>query len=851
MVNRRGAPRKYWRYLLLAGLLVVAAASGSMLGYFMQFDLPDVRALEDYDPPTMTRVLAKDGSLVGTFAEQRRILIRHGEIPQIFKQALVAIEDSDFHLHTGIDFKGILRAAWRDVRTLSLAEGASTLTQQLARNLFLHRRKTIRRKLQEVVLALEIERRYSKQEILRFYCNQIYTGHGRYGIEAASRYYFGKPAREMDLNESATLAGLIQRPEALSPFKHPERSLRRRNAVLRRMLAEGYLTQDELDLALETPLPLRSQRRSPDHSPYFVEEVRRWLQAKYGSSSLYKEGLVVSTTLDPELQPYANEAMDLGLHQLDRRQGWRGVSARVPAGEDPQTWAPPSWSEDPAVGVVHDGVVTAVEPGKATVRVGPYSGALAEEQIRWTKTADPSELLEVGDRIRVRLLAVAEDGSAELALEQEPIVEAALIAIEPATGAIRALVGGFDFERSEFDRAIQARRQTGSAFKPFVYAAALTAGWTLADTILDEPTVFLDGSREAYQPENFGHKYYRRVTLRKALERSANVATVKLLDKIGYDAVIQLTRRLGITSQLQPFPSLALGAFESTLVELTSAYGVFANQGVHVRPYLVEEVRNHQGAFVEQVEPVVHDAVQPEIAYVMNQVLRGVVSDGTGRRAASLGYPLAGKTGTTDNNTDAWFIGYSPGLAVGVWVGFDEPRSLGSRETGALAALPIWRAFMERALPHLPREEFPRPPGVAVLAIDRLTGLKANRAANCKDVFTETFIEGTGPTRYCSKQRHQLLGMPYPFERYALNDRGELMVPADELDALLAAETEVYLIEGGRRLEAHTKGGTYQLPLSILPATGKAPLPAAIGDRYDVEGWLGTDGREARILRLD
>lgn len=818
----------------------------------MQFDLPDVRALQDYNPPVMTSVLANDDSLVESFAEERRILIEYRDVPPAFVQALIATEDSNFYNHPGFDLKGIIRALWSDLRHMEMKQGASTLTQQLARNLFLHRDKTIRRKLQEVVLALEIERQYTKQEILHFYCNQIYMGHGRYGIEAASGHYFGKSATELTLTEAATIAGLIQRPESISPYRNLQRALKRRNFVLRRMAEEGYLTETVASEAAGLPLEVAQQRRRENPAPYFVEDVRRWLQQEFGSSSLYKEGLEVRTTLDPELQEIANRAMDLGLRQLDRRQGWRGVTRRVQKGDDPTTWTSDAWEYGIDPDEVYDAVVMRVAPEQAHVRVANYEGSLGPKQVEWTGKSRPTDLFAAGDIIRVRVLAIDGEGQARFSLEQEPLAEAALVAIDPATGEVLAMTGGFDFERSEFNRATQAKRQTGSAFKPFVYAAGLAEGWSLADTLVDEPTVFLDRRLpDPYQPENYTNKYYETVTLRTALEKSANIATVTLLTRIGYRPVIDSVRRLGISADLRPYPSLALGSFEVTLLELTSAYGAFANQGVLVTPLLVKEVRNRDGALVTTIEPEVNDAVSPEIAYLMNRVLSGVISDGTGRAASSLGTELAGKTGTTDNNTDAWFVGYSPNLAVGVWVGFDEPRSLGSRETGAMAALPIWRAFMKGALAIRPAEEFPTPPDITVVSIDRKTGLKANHRAGCTSVISEVFVRGTEPTEYCTHEHHTLLDFPYPFQDYRLTERGSLAIPANKLDTLLDSEVDVFLVDGGTRLEAYTPLGRYTLNLEVLPAVEERPWPTRLNTRFDQSEWVGLDGRSARITWLD
>jgi penicillin-binding protein 1A len=839
--------RMPWRAIVvLSALTVLAAIAGTALGYLLRFDLPDVRALEDYSPPVMTRVLTPEGELVHTFAEERRILIEFREIPQVFQDALVSVEDADFHEHTGIDLKGVARAVWRDLQSLRLAEGASTLTQQLARNLFLHPEKTIKRKVQEAILALEIERQYTKEEILRFYANQIYMGHGRYGLEAASRHYFGKTARELTLPEAATLAGLIQRPESLSPIRHPRRALDRRNHVLRRMVQEGFLSPEQAERAQREPLVTAAATGTEDHAPYFIEEVRRWMQERYGSSGVYTEGLDVTTTLDPSLQEIANRAVDRGLRALDKRQGWRGAPGRVPAGEANETWDP-GWTVEPTPGAVGRGIVLAADAASATVRWDPYRGTLDRKAVAWTGAERVDRVLKPGDVVWVRAVELAPEGGARFELEQEPIVEGALLALDPRTGAVRALVGGFDFARSEFNRATQARRQTGSAFKPFVYAAALASGWTLADTIVDEPTVFLDSTNpEPYQPENFTNEYYGAITLRTALEKSANISTVKLLDEVGFEPVIRVAHDLGIESDLQPYPSLALGAFETTLLELTRAYAAFANEGVVVEPHLVTEVRRRDGSVVEAVEPSVRDAVSPQIAYLVNQVLRGVITDGTGQAAVDIPLPLAGKTGTTDNYTDAWFIGYSPRLAVGVWVGFDEPKPLGRLETGARAALPIWSDFMTEAAPLLPGDDFPRPHGIHVVPIDRRTGLRADPQAYCSSVAEEVFLAGTEPTERCTVFHHQRQRLPYPFQRYDIGENGELLLPVDDVDALLAADPAVRLVDGGTRLEAWLPQETITMPVRLV--TGPPPDERIASE---AGGWTGKDGRRARVIRVD
>jgi penicillin-binding protein 1A len=838
------------RTLLLGALILPAAIGGASLGYGLKGDLPDVEALDRYTPPLNTRVLARDGTTIGSFGEQRRTLLAQKDIPKVFAKALVSVEDASFYEHNGVDFRGIARAAWHDITTMSFAQGASTITQQLSRNLFLKPDKTPRRKVQEALLALEIERRYSKDEILRMYCNQVYMGHGRYGLEAAAQYYFGKHAGELDLPESALLAGIIQRPEGLSPFKNPEGAMRRRNHVLDRMVEVEAITPAVAEQAKKAPLDLTTRHDAVDIAPYFVEEVRRALQAKYGDEGIYQGGLEVSTGIDVAMQRIAGDAVERGLRQLDKRQGWRGRIDKVPADQNPAAWGSASWRDGVVERGIYDGVVLSTTRGKARVKAGSLEGFLDADGVAWTGRSDPAALVRAGDIVRVRVVSAKIPGAAVFALEQEPRVEGALVAIEPSTGAVRALVGGFDFRRSEFDRAMQARRQAGSSFKPFVYAAALQRGMTLSDRILDAPTVFVEpGTLSVYQPENYGDKYYGLITAREALEKSANISAVKVLDRAGFRPVIELARQLGVTTDLKPFPSMALGAFEVSLLEMTSAYGAFANQGVHVAPHLVEEVRSREGASLERTRPEVQEALDPQIASIMNALLEGVITDGTGAAAASLGRPLAGKTGTTDDFTDAWFIGYTPELVVGVWVGFDTKKSLGSRETGARAALPIWQEFMEEALRDTPPLPFPDAADVTRVTVDHATGLRANSSAGCTDLIEESFASGTEPTTDCTAAEHTRLALPWILQRYPLDEAGALLVPEDDLAALVQSEPFLSIDPGRRSIGVGGSAGTVSLPLRVV--AGKTPrLPAALEGQVDPAPWVGKDGRPAEVILL-
>jgi penicillin-binding protein 1A len=833
--------------MVLVALAALSAALGAVMGIVLKSDLPDVGALESYTPPLNTRVVARDGTVIASYGEQKRILLSHEEIPEVFREAVVAVEDSAFWDHGGIDFRGILRAAWHDIRTRSLEQGASTITQQLSRNLFLRSEKTVRRKIQEMILALEIERRYTKEEILRMYVNQVYMGHGRYGLEAASQFYFGRSARTLDLADAALLAGILQRPEALSPFRNPEAALRRRSHVLRRMTEIGVITREEATEVGETPLALATARDTASDSPYFVEWVRRWLQERFGDDMLYREGLYVRTTLDPELQALATRAVDEGLRRLDKRQGWRGPVDRLTEEVDLETVAREAWSRGVVAGEVTDGVVVSVDGSTARVRAGPIVARLDAGSIEWTGKKAPSSLFRAGDVVRVRILPDSGDPPRAL-LEQEPAAQAALLAVDPATGEVLAHVGGSDFRRSEFDRAFQARRQAGSAFKPILYAAALDTGVPPTRTYHDGPTVFLEpGTWTAYQPENYGEKYLGEVTVRTALEKSLNIASVKLLHDVGYEPVIQMARRLGIESELRPYPSLALGAFEVGLAEITSAYGALANQGVWVAPHHVRVVTDRYRSTLYETRPEVREALRPETAYLMNRLLEGVITDGTGTAAASLGRVVAGKTGTTDDFTDAWFVGYTPDLVVGVWVGFDVKRSLGSRETGAQAALPIWMAFMEGALAERPDREFPRPPAVIDVAVDRMTGLRANDLAGCRDVLVESFVDGTEPTRRCVAAEHARHLLPYPLQRFPLDDDGALLAPPAELERLLALLPTARLSLSGTLLEAFTGEGAVLFPVQPVPAPPEPEIP----EEVDRSTWFGADGIPAEVILLE
>ena len=655
-------------------------------------NMPKVESLSEFTPGVITRLFDRDGEVFATYAKEKRVLIEDGEVPPLLQNAILAAEDSNFFQHGGIDAEGVLRAMTQNLRQGRLAMGGSTITMQLARQLYLTPKKTWQRKAEEALLAVELEKKFSKQQILTLYCNLIFMGHGNYGMESAARAYFGKTVQDVDLSEAAILAGIPQRPSAYSPYRNPDLVITRRDYVLRRMREEGYITEEEYQETINLPLLVIPNRQKDLRAPYFAEEVRRYLESTYGSEGLLEQGLQVDTTLDPAIQAATEEALQQGLISLDHRHGWRGALHHVGI-EDLESYELPSWRDvELQAGNWYEALVTDVSSRGAEVRIGDTVLRMDPEGLKWTRHQDPRRVLKTGDVVWVSLSA-GEDEEAPLDvvhLEQEPELEGAAIVLESSTGAIRAMVGGWDFDRSSFNRATQARRQVGSAFKPFVFGAALETGFTPADTIFDAPTVFPGANNvPSYSPRNFYRKYYGITTLRRALEKSMNVCSAKLMDIVGVERTIDFARRCGIRSNLPPYPSLALGSAELIPLELAGAYSAIANQGVYLEPYLIERVHTPDGQELETHRPRAHKAMEPEIAYVLGHILEGVVDRGTAVRLSRLDLDLAGKTGTTDDYIDAWFVGYTPTYTILTWVGHDVNRSIGRNMTGAEAALPL------------------------------------------------------------------------------------------------------------------------------------------------------------------
>jgi penicillin-binding protein 1A len=692
-------------------LLLASIALGGLAGLFIVYksDLPQVKQLEYYRPNVITELYSDDGRTIGSFALERRIVVSYEQIPKLLKDAIVATEDQHFEEHWGVDFYGIARALTKDVITMKKAEGASTLTQQLSRLYFLTPEKSFKRKFQEILFSIQIERYYTKPQIMTLYCNQIYLGHGTYGFEAAAQYYFSKTLRNLKLEEIALLAGLPRNHVYYSPINYPENSRRRRDHVLDRMIIEKKIPPSEAEAAKKIPLVLNISSRQNTLAPYFTEEARKYLEQKYGSEQVHEKGLRVYTTLNIEVQQAANAALKKGLVDFDKRHGWRGALANTLKQKmgTPETYEHEDWKKSPIPGNTMVGLITAVKPKSAAVKFGEYTALLTEQNVAWTGKRLLTAIFRAGDLALFRILSVDRSKQQlKVDLEQKPLVQGALVVIESATGDIKAMLGGYDFEKSKFNRATQAYRQTGSSFKPFIYTMALDQGMSPADTILDSPVSF-PSAQGLWSPQNYDHKFEGIITLKRALAQSRNIPAVKLLDKYGVAKGIETVRKFGITSpNLSPYLPLALGSAEITLLEMTSAYTVFPNDGVRIVPRFIKRVTDYDGEVREESLADVREVISQTTARAMVDLLRGVVEFGTAQKAKVLGRAVAGKTGTTNDYTDAWFIGFTPSLTCGVWVGYDQKRSLGKGEVGAKAALPIWIDLMQRITRNNPPEEF-------------------------------------------------------------------------------------------------------------------------------------------------
>ncbi len=785
--------------LITFAVLSLLAAGGYIA--FLIAKLPKIDRLTDYKPPIVSQVYGDDGTLVGEFYLERRLVVPVNRMPRKLIQAFVAAEDASFYSHKGIDYFGIIRAAFKNLVSMRKKEGASTITQQVTKTMLLTPEKKLSRKIKEAILAKRMEERLTKDEILYLYLNQIYLGAGSYGVEAAAETYFGKHVDQLNLAEMAILAGLPKAPNAYSPIKHLDKAKERQGYVLDRMVREGFITEAEANHARSTTLVILTGRRAiNDQVAYFLEQMRIYLEGKYGEDQLYKGGLKIYTTMNAQMQKAAFESIRSGLKEVDKRQGFRGATKYLNQNELEKFSDDIENNIDSAAlkaGDTYTGVVTAVDTvkGVATVRVGDRFGTLDKKGMAWAgklalinsygKPEKPSKSIALGAVLELQVLTPDQNHQgAVFALDQIPEVQGALVSIDPRTGGVKAMIGGYDFRKSQFNRAVQAKRNAGSAFKPIIYAAALEKGFTAATVIDDSPVEYPAGAGKIWSPKNYDNSYRGPVTMREALTNSINVVSVKILSQIGVDYAVEFAKRLGFTAKIEPNLSLALGAASVSPLELTSAYTVFANKGIYQKPYYILKVTDSDGRILEEYRPPLPpeqpvdsppdssltvseqrpaqpkpllpsaatssdlraiQATSPEVAYLITNLMESVVQSGTGHRAAAIKRPVAGKTGTTNEMKDAWFVGYVPQLVTGVWVGFDnQSKSLGSGGSGGQAAAPIWANYMMNAVAGMPIERFEQPETVSVVRVNP----KSGKLTRGMDGTEESFVKGTEPSDY-------------------------------------------------------------------------------------------------------
>src|SRR3954466_2329534 len=773
-----------WIFAVGTVLFLVGIAGAAGLFWHFSKDLPDYSQLQDYEPPVMTRVHATDGSLVAEYARERRLYLPIQAIPKLVLNAFIAAEDKSFYEHGGLDFQGILRATLfmaQNYGTGRRPQGASTITQQVAKNFLLTNEASFERKIKEALLALKIERTYSKEKILELYLNEIYLGLGAYGVAAASLLYFDKSVHELTPAEAAYLAALPKAPNNYHPFRQRERAIERRNYVLDRMVEDRYLKPEEGEKAKKDPLAV-TPRPTGAHiyaAEYFAEEVRRDLNDRYGEKKLYEGGLSVRTTLDPKLQSIARKTLNDGMVKFDETQGYRGAIQKLDLTGD---WGVKvaevkAFSDVPwRIAVVLEvsdqaariGLQPSREPGGAVAK-DRQIGSIPIEGVKWAKPATGnratpskvSQVLSPGDVIYVE---PTDKDSGKYRLRQIPEISGAIVAMDPWTGRVLAMVGGFSFDQSQFNRATQALRQPGSSFKPFVYAAALDNGYTPSTVVMDAPIEVDTGAGGTWKPENYSHKFYGPQTLRFGIEHSRNVMTVRLAQDVGMPLIAEYAKRFGVYDDMPTYLSFALGAGETTVMRMVSAYSMFANGGKRIKPTLIDRIQDRYGHTIfrhderecrgcqatkwsNQPEPSMVDrreqVLDPMTAYQITSMMEGVVQRGTATVVREVGKPIAGKTGTTNDEKDAWFIGFSPDLVVGVYLGYDKPRHLGKGATGGVLAAPIVRDFMKGALADKPAVPFRVPAGIKLIRIDPKSGMRAGPGD--QRVILEAFKPGTAP----------------------------------------------------------------------------------------------------------
>ena len=760
-------------FLWFARLIVLIVLSSSIaiggIYFYLSRDLPKISSLADYHPPIITTVYSDDNRKIAEFYNERRIVIPLSEMPKMLVDAFIAAEDARFFKHKGIDFLSIIRAYFKNIEAGTIVQGGSTITQQVTKSFLLTPEKNYTRKIKEVILAYRIDKKFTKEEILFLYLNQIYLGHGAYGVESASENYFGKSAKDLNLAECAILAGLPQAPSRYSPFKSPEKAKQRQIYVLNRMIAEGYITNIQATEAINTKLDIKPRRNwYIEKVPFYTEHIRRYIENKYGHDALYNNGLKIYTAVNIEMQKAARKEIEKGLKALDKRQGYRGPLKHLAEEEieDFSKEVQNELEENPVEeGRIVNGVVIEVNDTNDTaiVRIGNAQGIININSMRWARKPDPEvpyyeagvkhpgEVLDIGDVILVKINNKITDSDLwELELEQEPNAQASLLSIEAETGHVKVVIGGRDFRKSQFNRAIQSRRQPGSAFKPVIYAAAIDKGYTPASVIIDSSIVFEDTEHNfTWKPRNYEEKFHGPTLLRDAITKSRNVVTIKILKDIGIDYAIDYAGKLGITSNLSRDLSIALGSSGMSLLEIVKAYSVFANLGYLIEPVFITHIIDRNGNVLEEAAIKRKKVIDQSTAYIITSLLEGVVKHGTGRRVRELNRPVAGKTGTTNNLHDAWFVGYTPRYITGTWVGFDDESPLGKSETGSRAASPIWLGFMKYVLADKPVRVFHIPEGVVFSKIDAETGLLP--IPESKRTIFECFKEGTVPTEYTTK----------------------------------------------------------------------------------------------------
>ncbi|HPF78237.1 MAG TPA: penicillin-binding protein 1A [Alphaproteobacteria bacterium] len=789
------------------GLIAGIAVFAFVINYYSR-DLPDYSQLKKYEPPIITRIYAGDGGLLAEYAQEKRVFVPIQKIPDIVKEAFLAAEDKNFYEHNGVDTYAIIRAVITNLRNSGSGRrlvGASTITQQVAKNFLLTNEVSYERKIKEAILALRMEKALSKDQLLELYLNEIFLGQRAYGVAAAALTYFNKSLDELTIEEAAFLGALPKAPNNYNPVRHHEAALARRNWVIDRMAEDGYITAGEAEIAKAKPLEMKRREITKGvEADFFAEEVRRELKEKYGQESLYKEGLSVRSSVDPHLQNIAVKALRDGLRAYDERHGWRGPVANLKSMDN--------WAEDLNKIAIPEGmlndwklaVVLKVENAQASIGFGDKEKALLKlDGVRWARKclqdcyALGPEIIKLSQVVEVGDVIMVEKEKKSWILRQVPKVQGALIALDPHTGRVLAMQGGWTQSASSFNRATQAQRQPGSAFKPFVYLAALDSGFTPSTLVLDAPFVIEQAPGDFWRPTNYSNKYYGPSTIRMGVEKSRNLMTVRLADKIGMEKVVDYATRFGIADQMKTYLSYALGAGETTLLRLTAAYGMLVNGGKKIQPTFIDRIQNRRGETIfsydqrpcancgdlirwdGQPTPTIPDTreqiADEKTAYQIVSILEGVIQRGTARKLNSIGRPLAGKTGTTNESKDTWFVGFSPDLAVGVFVGFDDPKSLGKHETGSSVAAPIWGDFMKEALKDTPAMPFRVPPGIKNVRVNAKTGKLAQ--AGDADVIWEAFVAGTEPNGENYIANNDVIGAdtmidPYGEDPYGYNKFG-------------------------------------------------------------------------------